>query len=175
MSRDWLRYDLLVQEALRGVVRSVLQRVARENLPGNHHFFISFRTNYPGVAISDALRARYPDEMTIVLQNQYRDLQVDETGFSVGLSFQKMLETLRIPFAALTLFHDPSVQFQLPFQPGMIGPRAGPKGEARPAEAIAQRAAEPAKETGEASPEKARAPAGADGGSVVSLDSFRKK
>ena len=113
MAEDHIRYDILVQEALRGVVRKVLSEVVRTGLPGEHHFFISFYTRAPGVRISQRLLEQYDTEMTIVLQNQYWDLKVTETGFEVGLSFDGKQETLVVPFSAMKGFFDPSVQFGL--------------------------------------------------------------
>jgi uncharacterized protein len=116
MTTDHMRYDLLVQDALRGVVRKVLGDAGRNGLPGEHHFFVSFRTDAPGVRISAALRTRYPEEMTIVLQHQFWDLGVTEHAFEVGLSFKGVPERLLVPFDALTGFVDPSVQFGLKFE-----------------------------------------------------------
>jgi hypothetical protein len=116
MATDSLRYDLLVQEALKGVVRRVLTDAARDGLPGEHHFYISFRTDRSGVRISPRLREKYPDDMTIVLQHQFSGLAVNDQAFEVGLSFSGVSERLRIPFDALTGFFDPSVQFGLKFE-----------------------------------------------------------
>jgi hypothetical protein len=113
---DLIRYDLLVQDALRSVVRKVMSDVARNGLPGEHHFYVSFRTHAPGVRISNRLRERHPDEMTIVLQHQFWDLGVTEHGFEVGLSFGGVPERLLVPFDALSGFWDPSVQFGLKFE-----------------------------------------------------------
>ncbi len=113
MAQDHIRYDILTQEALRGVVRKVLSEVARTGLPGEHHFFISFLTRAPGVRLSQRLLEQYPNDMTIVLQNQFWDLKVGEAGFEVGLSFDDKPEALEIPFAAIKGFFDPSVQFGL--------------------------------------------------------------
>jgi hypothetical protein len=116
MAKDLIRYDLLVQEALKGVVRKVLIDAGKEGLSGEHHFYISFRTDYPGVRLSNRLREKYPQEMTIVLQHQFWDLGVTEHTFEVGLSFSGVPERLLIPFDALTGFFDPSVQFGLKFE-----------------------------------------------------------
>ncbi len=115
ISQDHIRYDILVQEALRGVVRKVLGEVEKTGLPGEHHFFISFVTKAPGVRISETLLNQYEKEMTIVIQNQYWDFKVSDTGFQVGLSFNGKNEMLEIPFSALKGFFDPSVQFGLQF------------------------------------------------------------
>ena len=111
-------YDEIVQEALRAVVGRVLGEVQRQGgeLPGSHHFYITFKTGAPGVSIPDSLRARFPDEMTIVLQNKFWDLKVDDHGFGVGLSFNQVPAQLSIPFSAITAFVDPAVDFGLQFQ-----------------------------------------------------------
>ena len=111
-------YDEIVQEALRAVVGRVLGAVERGGgtLPGNHHFYITFKTHAPGVNIPQHLRERFPDEMTIVLQNKFWDLAVSDEGFTVGLSFNQLPAKLVIPFAAITAFVDPAVDFGLQFQ-----------------------------------------------------------
>ena len=116
MVQDLIRYDILAQEALRGVVRRVLTDVARDGLPGEHHFYIAFDTRAPGVRVSQRLREQYPEEMTIVLQHQFWDLAVTEHTFEVGLSFGGVPERLLIPFSAVKGFFDPSVQFGLQFE-----------------------------------------------------------
>jgi hypothetical protein len=116
MSADLIRYDLLVQDALRGVVRKVLADAARDGLPGEHHFSITFRTHAPGVRLSSRMREQYPDEMTIILQHQFWDLSVTDNAFEVGLSFRNVPEMLRVPFESLTGFFDASVQFALKFE-----------------------------------------------------------
>ncbi len=109
-------YDEIVQEALRAVVGRVLGQVAAEGLPGSHHFYITFKTRAPGVDIPQHLIERFPDEMTIVLQNKYWDLAVRDDGFSVGLSFNQISSILTIPYAAISAFVDPAVDFGLQFQ-----------------------------------------------------------
>lgn len=161
MAEDHMRYDILAQEALRGVVRKVLAEVAKTGLPGEHHFFISFITRAPGVRLSEKLLGQYEKEMTIVIQNQYWDLKVHETGFEVGLSFDGIPETLVIPFSAVKGFFDPSVQFGLQFDPA-----TAPGSEE--AESEADRSVESAADTPEGDGEK-------PGEKVVSLDAFRKK
>lgn len=116
MSDDALRYDLMVENALRGVVRQALALTAERGLPGNHHFYITFRTDHPGVTLADHLRQRYPREMTIVLQLQFWGLKVEDEAFEVTLSFSDKPERLHIPFAAITAFADPSVRFGLQFE-----------------------------------------------------------
>jgi hypothetical protein len=161
MAEDHMRYDILAQEALRGVVRKVLAEVSRTGLPGEHHFFISFATRAPGVRISEELLKQYDKEMTIVLQNQYWDLKVTESSFEVGLSYNGQPEMLHVPFAAIKGFFDPSVQFGLQFDPAT----AGDDRDADEAEADAQtEEADEDASGGEATGEK-----------VVSLDAFRKK
>lgn len=159
MTKDFLDYESMVEEALRGVARAALRQVSENELDGKHHFYISFRTDVPGVEIADNLRREYPGEMSIVLQNQYWDLQVTEDRFSVMLNFHKLPHRLEVPFAALTSFADPGVNFALRF-----GPRAKPAEDAEPA-----RAGAPDETPGEAAP----APASAE--KVVTLDAFRKK
>ncbi|WP_128893313.1 SspB family protein [Erythrobacter sp. HKB08] len=111
-------YDEIVQEALRAVVGRVLGEIEASGgeLPGSHHFYITFKTGAPGVDIPDSLRERFPDEMTIVLQNKFWDLNVREDGFSVGLSFNQVPAKLNVPFSAITAFVDPAVDFGLQFQ-----------------------------------------------------------
>lgn len=195
MSTDLIRYDLLVQDAMRGVVRRVLGDVAASGyLPGEHHFTISFRTDAPGVKISRRLAEQWPQELTIILQHQFSNLEVDETGFGVTLSFRSIPEHLYIPYAAITGFYDPSVEFGLRFEAADMdeeeddedeeieatprpGPRALEKGDAPPALARAEKPAAakkaetppPAAETGEDDD------AGAGDAKVVSIDAFRKK
>jgi hypothetical protein len=125
-SKDLIRYDLIVQEALKGVVRKVLIDAGRDGLPGDHHFYISFRTDYPGVRLSQRMRDKYPEEMTIVLQHQFWDLGVTDHTFEVGLSFSGVPERLLIPFDALVGFFDPSVQFGLKFELGGEASEASP-------------------------------------------------
>ena len=158
MAEDLIRYDILVQEALRGVVRKVLSEVVRTGLPGEHHFYINFYTRAPGVRMSQRLLEQYDKEMTIVLQNQYWDLKVTDTGFEVGLSFDGHPETLAIPFSAMKGFFDPSVQFGLQLN----GEETAPEVQA------------PAGEDGDEPPTAPAAP-DAPGEKVVSLDRFRKK
>ncbi|QQR40201.1 SspB family protein [Devosia rhizoryzae] len=160
MAEDHLRYDILAQEALRGVVRKVLAEVSRTGLPGDHHFFISFATRAPGVRISEELLKQYDKEMTIVLQNQYWDLKVTESTFEVGLSFNGQPEILVIPFSAIKGFFDPSVQFGLQFDPATAGRDDN--------EAAADAATEAAEDAGSVPVEQ-------PGEKVVSLDAFRKK
>lgn len=119
MSDDPLDYARLVREALLDVPRGALRFIAREGLPGDHHFYVSFRTTHPGVSISSSLRARHPEEMTVVLQHQYWDLAVGDDAFSVTLRFGGVRERLHVPFGALTAFADPAAEFGLRFdQPG---------------------------------------------------------
>lgn len=161
MTDDTLRYDKLVELALRGVVRDVLAQVARTGLPGAHHFYVTFRTKLPGVQLSPAILARHPDEMTIVLQHQFWDLEVTEDFFSVTLSFSGVSERLVIPFVAVVGFADPSVQFGLQFEIEDLGEDEDEDLEEAPAEPEAQ--AEPSRDV---PPEGAK---------VIALDAFRKK
>jgi len=114
-------YPSRVLDALRQVVRDVLGQVADLGLPGEHHFYISFAPDHPGVGLSEALRAKFPDEMTIVIQHDYRDLEVDDVGFDVTLRFGGIPQSVRVPFAAMTAFFDPAVQFMLRFEPEVDG------------------------------------------------------
>ncbi len=116
MPVDHIRYDILVQDALRGMVRDVLADAAKSGLAGDHHFFVTFDTAAEGVKISDRLRERYPEDMTIVLQHQFWDMKVTDELFEVGLSFGGVAERLVIPLAAIKQFQDPSVQFTLQFE-----------------------------------------------------------
>jgi len=186
MAVDLIRYDLLVQEALRGTVRHVLSTVARDGLPGEHHFYISFRTKARGVRLSKRMRDRYPDEMTIVLQHQFWDLRVSEQAFEVGLSFQNISESLLIPFEAVTRFADPAVAFELQFlvederaEASQGGEAAGTEIHAKPEPAQPlpllpeeQPVSKPSKPAAHAAL-KAAAPQGEP--KVISIDTFRKK
>ena len=166
MGRNLLRYDKMVEEALRGVVRRSLAQVARNGFPANHHFYLTFRTNRPGVVMPEYLRAQYPEEMTIVLQYQFWGLEVSEEAFEVTLSFNKAHERLRVPFAALTSFVDPAVQFGLQFKGEIIAGELG--AEAPPlSPEEAQRSAELRAAEQPGAKEKP--------GRVVTLDAFRKK
>jgi hypothetical protein len=158
VAKNFMRYDLMVQDALKGVVRETLRRVAKEGLPGEHHLYITFRTDRPGVELSPMLKSRYPQEMTIVLQHQFWGLEVTEEAFEVGLSFNRVSERLRIPFAAIRGFYDPSVKFGLEFQVEQGETVAGEAPAGLPAEAEVKAATDDGK------------PA-----EIVSLDSFRKK
>ena len=155
MTKDLIRYDLLVQDALKGVVRKVLGDAAKHGLSGDHHFYVSFRTDFPGVRISNRLREKYPQDMTIVLQHQYWDLSVTESGFEVGLSFSGVPERLVVPYDAVIGFFDPSVQFGLKFElngAGETAPAPAPALVPTPAPAAARRGA--ASEPAETPPRK---------------------
>src|SRR5262249_55876316 len=115
MSKDWLRYDRMVEDALRGVVRRALLEVSKSGLPGDHHFYLTFRTGENGVQIAPALKSQYPKEMTIVLQHQFWGLEVNEEGFAVTLSFGGKHERLVVPYRSIVSFADPSVKFGLQF------------------------------------------------------------
>lgn len=177
MADDHIRYDILAQEALRGVMRKVLAEVARTGLPGNHHFFITFLTGAPGVRVSSRLRERYPEQMTIVIQFQYWDLKVTDTGFEVGLSFSDVPEKLEIPFSAVRGFYDPSVNFELEFDVKTDG--AAAEEPAAPTEPLTIVSEKKPKAEKKAAAEAEKKPAAADaatkGAEVVSLDAFRKK
>jgi hypothetical protein len=117
MAVDGFNYEEMVQESLRNVVREAIEIAATEGLPGAHHFYISFKTDYPGVQLADYLRERHPEEMTIVIQHQYWGLEVDENGFYITLSFSDSQERIYIPFHALISFMDPYAKFGLQFTP----------------------------------------------------------
>ena len=175
MAEDHIRYDILAQDALRGVMRKVLQEVSRTGLPGNHHFFITFLTGAPGVRVSSRLRERYPDQMTIVLQFQYWDLKVSDTGFEVGLSFSEVPEKLEIPFAAVRGFYDPSVNFELEFDPKVAPAEETPLSSPVAALPALQQDAEAAKRGPQAKEKPGESDPAKNGADVVSLDAFRKK
>lgn len=160
-NQDVLRYDKMVEGALRGVVRQAIQEVMKDGLPGDHHFYITFMTDYPGVQIPDYLRERYPGEMTIVLQYQFYDLNVDAEKMRVTLSFNNVPEKLVIPLSAISIFADPSVNFALQFQP--LGDDDGPDFD--PEDLVDD-------DTSKAKGKKGK---GEKTGEVVSLDQFRKK
>lgn len=179
---DRFQYETLVDDALRGVVRRVLRQVGDKGLPGSHHFYISFRSTDPGVKLPDYLRAKYPEEMTIVLQHQYWDLIIGPNHFEVTVSFNKQQERIKVPFAALSAFVDPSVRFGLQFDrkdkaaaneksDTGAAPTSLPAPEKRPSlgapAGSEAKAAEATKPEGE-KPEEAAS-------KIVKLDSFRKK
>ncbi len=160
-----LRYDKMVESALRGVVRQAVTEVQEHGvLPGDHHFYITFLTDYPGVQIPDYLRERYPGEMTIVLQFQFSDLTVDPDKLAVTLSFNNKPERLVIPLASISIFADPSVNFALQFQP--LGEMME-EDDAPPPEDGGKPKGKGKKAATEKSESKT--------GEVVSLDQFRKK
>jgi len=160
MNEDLLRYDKMVEKALRDVVRNALTMVARDGLPGEHHFYISFHTQYPGVEIPDHLHKQYPEEMTIVLQYQFFGLKVDPELFSVTLSFNNIREKLVIPFQAITTFADPSVNFALQFQ--SVSDDDDDEDEEEGGD-------------GKDAPKTEKPAADEKRGEVISLDMFRKK
>ena len=156
-AQDLMRYEAMAQDALRGVVKAALKRAAApEGLPGAHHFYITFKTEAPGVSGPADLLGKYPDEMTIVLQHQYWDLAPGETFFSVTLQFGGQPKRLSVPYAAVTRFYDPSVQFLLQFEPPVVE-----GAEAEPEAKVAATDPETPPPDGEAK--------------IVSLDQFRKK
>jgi len=185
--KDHIRYDVLARDAMRGVLRRVLEDAAKQGLPGDHHFYITFLTQAEGVKLSPRLLAQYPNEMTVILQHQFWDLVVTEDHFEVGLSFGSVPEKLVVPFAAIKAFLDPSVQFGLTFETGEAAaadmPPAAPAPPAPPAkdtkaktegktesklqEDTAPATAEDKPHDGEHKP--------SEGAEVVRLDRFRKK
>jgi hypothetical protein len=161
-----LDYGRFVERALRHVVRAALEVVAKRGLPGRHHLYITFRTDHPAVVIDDSLRARYPAEMTIVLQHQFWDLEVGADGFAVGLSFNDVPHRLEVPFEAVTVFADPSVEFGLQF----AAMAEAKPGAPAPVSRLPTASPEPA-----ATPSAAQSPAKHGSADVVALDRFRKK
>ena len=182
MPTDHIRYDILAQQALRGVVRTVLADAAKSGLPGEHHFKITFATPAPGVRLSDRMREQYPETMTIVLQHQFWDLIVTDDAFEVGLSFGGVPERLAVPFDAITAFYDPAVQFGFQFETSDAAAAGEPAAAVTPAENPAAPVSRGPGETkrealpGSASSEPAPGADGGGGGEVVvRLDRFRKK
>jgi hypothetical protein len=186
MATDHIRYDILAQAALRGVVRTVLADATKKGLPGEHHFKITFNTTAPGVRLSERMRARYPKDMTIVLQHQFWDLAVTDQAFEVGLSFGGLPERVTVPFEAVTAFYDPAVQFGFQFE--TIDGTAEPEADEGPTTAETMEKMEKAPagiravaddKRPEALPGPSEAVAAAPdqgpGGEVVRLDRFRKK
>jgi hypothetical protein len=171
--QNFLRYDKMVEAALRGVVRETLSLTAAHGLPGGHHFYITFKTGFPGVSIPDYLAAQYPEEMTIVLEHQFWGLEVEQNLFSVTLSFHNRGERLVVPFAAITGFADPSVKFGLQFQETLPETddetlAAGGAPTALDAPRKPPYAEGPDEDSGK--PKQTDKP-----GEVVALDAFRKK
>jgi hypothetical protein len=190
MAVDHIRYDLLTQEAMRGVVRRVLKDAAAKGLAGEHHFFIAFATRSPGVKLSPRLQAQYAEEMTIVLQHQFWDLSVTDDLFEVGLSFNGIPERLTIPFAAIKGFFDPSANFGVEFTPGRssggeVEPqKLTPAVDKAPAEESSSKPVPPSDSRRKTLPAPAEVAAPSDdenpdkpsgGAEVVRLDRFRKK
>jgi hypothetical protein len=164
MPQDSFHYDKMIESALRGVVREALVRASRDGLPGEHHFYIGFATREPGVELPESLLARFPEEMTIVIQHQFWDLKVEEGSFSIVLSFQRQPERLVIPFAAIKSFADPSVNFALEFA-SPVTAATEPSTAEGDAPALPAPLAAPPKE-----PKEERTT-----GEVVALDAFRKR
>lgn len=164
MATDHIRYDVLAREALRGVLRHVLKDAADNGLPGEHHFYITFLSKAPGVKLSPRLLAQYPEEMTVILQHQFWDLDVNDERFEVGLSFGGVSERLVVPFSSIKSFFDPSVQFGLQFEPSEAAMPAGGVADAPAATSVIPK--------DDAEPEPAKSGEGAE---VVRLDRFRKK
>jgi hypothetical protein len=169
MDKDLLRYDRMVEAALRGVVREAIARVAGLGLPGGHSLYITFRSDFPGVDMPDWLKALYPEAMTIVLEHQFWDLSADEETFGVTLSFKGRRQRITVPYAALTAFHDPGVQFGLRFDQMQEGEeKSAVQGAKGAIPSVPAPLPAPA-----AKPEPA--PDAAKTAQVVNLESFRKK
>jgi len=160
---DTLDYDDLVDDALRGVMVRALKMVESQGLPGEHHFYITFRTDHPRARVGDDLRAKYPEEITVVMQHQFWDLRVDDRGFQIGLSFNQVPQLLYVPFAAVTAFVDPSVKFGLQFQA-----RTGEDDDLDTDAPLDVDRSGPMADKDTESPS-------ADSDNVVALDTFRKK
>ena len=176
MPVDLIRYDLLAQEALRGVVRRVIADAAKSGLPGDHHFFITFDTTKPGIKMSPRLHAQHPEELTIVLQHQFWDLAVSDDAFEVRLSFKGIPERLVVPFDAIKAFFDPSVKFGVQFDSADAADGEAPakSREALPAAVSSEPISEDAEiEPADVTDEEPEPPPA--GGEVVRLDRFRKK
>jgi hypothetical protein len=179
---DLIRYDVLTQEALRKVIQKVLEEVVTTGLPGEHHFFITFRTDHPGVRLSTRMRERYPEEMTIVIQHSFWDLKVSDVGFEIDLSFDDILERLRVPFASLKGFFDPHVKFGVQFDVEFIEAANADDAEAGPSNLpkVAQTRDMTTQDEPPAEPEAEDAAdadtkeGAGDGAEIVSLDQFRK-
>jgi len=169
MAKDFIGYQALTDAALRGVVREALRRIEKSGLIGAHHFYLTFKTHAEGVDIPDFLREQYPDEMTIIIQHQYWALKVKEDYFEVTLTFKKLPAPLHIPFAALTAFFDPGVQFGLQFRG-----ESDAKAVTSPV-AVPNPVGDAPEQAAEGTPDAALAPDKPHPGEVVSLDSFRKK
>ena len=166
-----MRYDLMVEGALRAVVREAMTRVAAEGLPGEHHLYITFRTQEPSVQIPQYLAERYAEEMTIVLQHQFENLVVGDDGFEVSLNFNNVQEHLKIPFGAITAFADPSANFGLQF-------KFDEAEEATPGQFDASDVESKAEGQINAAPSEAEKQTVDDGkpdDNVVTLDTFRRK
>jgi hypothetical protein len=165
MAKPTLRYDKMVENALRSVVRDALAAAAEQGLPGAHHFYVTFRTEHPGVDIPDFLRAQYPHEMTIVLEHQFWGLEVDDAQFAVTLSFHSQAQRLTVPLSAITAFADPSVKFGLEFRSESADDA---EVEVAPAKPVAVQTEKPTAKTEISA-------VGDKPGEVVKLDAFRKK
>jgi hypothetical protein len=188
MATDHIRYDILAQDALRGVVRTVLTDAAKNGLPGEHHFYITYDTRSEGVRLSQRMRAQYPEEITIVLQHEFWDLAVGDKGFEVGLSFGGVRERLAVPFDAIKRFVDPSVQFALQFEEVVVdaedaGEETAPAGKPDEQKPRAVPAVSAVPTPLNPAPAKDRSETGSDddpdkptgSAEVVRLDRFRKK
>ncbi len=160
MTEDFIDYGRLIDDAMRGIVKKALKIVQEKGLEGDHHFFITFQTQHPEVMMSDKLMEKYPEEMTIILQHQFWELEVDDKHFSVVLSFDNVQENLTVPFSALTSFADPSVKFGLQFRRPQFTAKGGK---------VEKEDKKKASKSAEKSELKA------ENSNIVTLDSFRKK
>lgn len=186
MAQDLMNYEQMTQLALRGVVRDAIRRVIREDgLPGAHHFYITFLTRHPGAEIDDGLAKKYPEEITIVLEHQFWDLTAHDDNFEVTLKFGGVPKYIKVPYTAITRFHDPSVGFALQFEPqreeeapatiaplAKLKPAASEQTKKKPTAAKKEK---PKAKTSKKSKTKKSNDESAPDDKVVSLDSFRKK
>ena len=176
MRHETIDYPGMIDTAMRHVVRDALIHVDKFGLPGDHHFFVSFQTNYPGVSISPQLKARYPEEITIVVQHQFWDLKITDTLFAIMLSFNNIPEKLVVPFDALTAFADPSIKFGLQFHGKRAVVAANEKDEAVACPATGRTGTEkPSMAAFEEEAPTEEKSAAANDEKVISLESFRKR
>lgn len=174
MAQERIHYEVLVQDALRNVIRKVLADVAKTGLPGEHHFFITFLTGAPGVQISPRLKERYPEQMTIVLQHQFWDLFVENDFFQVTLSFGDIPEKLVVPFSALQVFYDPAAAFEAAFDMPAGSEQAEPGGDMTVSSSLVQQLVRQSADNETADEQTTQAAADKPVADVVSLDAFRK-
>lgn len=174
-SEDFIDYAKLIDDAMHVIVKQALEKVGKHGLQGGHHFFISFLTQYPGVEVPKALKDQYPDEITIVIQHQFDDLEVTDKSFSVVLSFEHVKEKVSVPFKALTSFADPSVKFGLQFRHYSDLLEQGVEEEEEQVEESTKAKKSTASKTSKTSRKKTTKDAKKQDSNVVSMESFRNK